>query len=101
MAKGIKFNNYKKLLKNLNDGDTGEMTRSEYRKKFIEVFAKDLENNFLNGHIYPENVKLINNRDYIGKFKIDYYPTCTDTKSTMYITFLADRVSINGLHVSY
>lgn len=101
MLKGIRFKNYKKLLENLIEGNTGEMTRSEYRKKFIEIFANDLNSNFLNGHIYPENVKLINNRDYIGKFKIDYYPTCTDTKSTIYITFLADYISINGLYVSY
>lgn len=95
MIRGINLKMYYNLLKNLDDGNTEGMTKSEYKKAIIKMFAEDLDKNLLNNHIYEEDITL-DNRNYFGRFKIE-----NDTMKTLYIEFLHDSVLLNGLYIKY
>lgn len=95
MGRGINFKTYYNFLKNLDEGNTEGMTKSEYKKAIIKIFAEDIDKNFSNGHIYEEDITL-DNRNYFGRFKIE-----SDTINTLYIEFLHDSVLLNGLYIKY
>lgn len=95
MNRGINFKTYYNFLKNLDDGNTEGMTKSEYKKAIIKIFAEDIDKNFSNGHIYEEDITL-DNRNYFGRFKIK-----SDIINTLYIDIVKDGVIINGLHITY
>ena len=101
MERGINFKKYYQLFVNLDNEETAEFTKSEYRKMIFDMLADDLEKNFLNGHIYSDGIRQIQRNDYLAKLKIEYYPTCSDKSDYLYITFLHDCVVFNGLYIKY
>ena len=101
MERGINFKKYYQLFANLDNGETTEFTKSEYRKMIFDMLADDLEKNFLNGHIYSDGIRQIQRNDYLAKLKIEYFPTYSDKADYLYITFLHDCVVFNGLYIKY
>ena len=101
VSRGIDFKKYYLLFVNLDNDNTENYTRSEYKSMIFKMLADDLEKNFLNGHIYEDGIKQIQRNDYLAKLKIEYYPTCSDKADYLYITFLNDCVVFNGLYIKY
>ena len=101
VERGINLKKYYQLFVNLDNGKTANFTKSEYRRMIFDMLAKDLENNFLNGHIYDDSIRQIQRNDYLAKLKIEYYPTCSNKSEYLYINFLHDCVNINGLYIKY
>ena len=101
MERGINFKKYYQLFVNLDNEETAEFTKSEYRKMIFYILSDNLEKNFLNGHIYRDGIQQIQRNDYLAKLKIEYYPTCSDKADYLYITFLHDCVVFNGLYIKY
>ena len=95
MNRGINFKTYYNFLKNLDEGKTEGMTKSEYKKAIIKMLADDLDKNLLNGHVYEDDITL-DNRNYFGRFKIE-----SDIIKTLYIEILHDCVLLNGLYIKY
>ena len=101
MESGINFKKYYQLFVNLDNGETAELTKSEYRKMVFEMLRNDLEKNFLNGHIYDDGIRQIQRNDYLANLKIEYYPTCSNKSEYLYINFLHDCIVFNGLYIKY
>ena len=101
MDRGINFKKYYHLFVNLAEGKTGSYKRHEYRKQIFELLAKDLEKNFLNGHIYAEDIEQISKNDYLANLKVGYYPTMSNDKQYINISFFHDCIQINGLYITY
>lgn len=101
VERGINFKKYYQLFINLDNGETADFTKSEYRSKIFEMLRNDLEKNFLNGHIYDDGIEQIQRRDYLANLKIRYYSTGIDREQYLYINFLHDCVVFNGLYIKY
>ena len=99
--RGIKFKNYYQLFINLQNRNTEGYTTSEYRSMIFKMIAEDLNKNFLNGHIYADNIQQMQRNDYLAYLKIEYYPTCNNKAEYLYINFLHDCVVFNGLYIAY
>ena len=101
VARGIDFKKYYQLFVNLDNGEIGELTKSEYRVKLFEMFRNDLEKNFLNGHIHEDGIEQIQRRDYLANLKVKYYTVGFNKEQYLYINFLHDCVNVNGLYIKY
>ena len=100
--RGINFKMFYNLLSTLdNNNQLAASEKRQQRELIKNELAKQLETNFLNGHIYTEDIEQIQTRDYIGHFKVTYFPTMSDKSKIMYINFLHDCVNVNGMYISY
>ena len=100
--RGINLKMFYNLLSSLDNNNNLLASEKRQQRELIKnELARQLETNFLNGHIYLEDIEQIQTQDFIGHFKIIYYPTMSDKTQLMYINFLHDCVDINGLYIKY
>ena len=97
--KGINLKRYYKLFYKLDNGDTEEIGRKEYKEKLFSMLSDDLEKNFLDGHI--TDIKQILRRDYTCNLIIEYNSVCSTNISKIHLTLMEDVFYINGLCIKY